>query len=229
MHTGEGVEGPRGADLTARAQIRDAAIECFALHGFRASFRDIASRAGVSPALITHHFGSKAELRRVCDAEVLDRYRSLKTAAIPLLPTGFADFIGTVDHDQAVVTVYILRVLTAGGHAAADFTDHLAGEVRRVLAEYEAAGLVRTTRDEDARAQFYARVMLGSVLVLFLTTTWTTPEEFVDVLLARNAAFILPMLELASEGLLTSPDFLDQYLQTSGDTSDAPSQSGSQN
>ena len=50
-------------DLTARARIRDAAIECFARQGFAVSVRAIAAHAGVSPGLVIHHFGSKAGLR----------------------------------------------------------------------------------------------------------------------------------------------------------------------
>lgn len=217
----------RRDDLTARAQIRDAAIECFALGGFRASFRDISARAGVSPALITHHFGSKASLRRECDREVLDRYRAAKIGALPLLPAGFEELTRTVTHDEAVMVVYVLRVVSAGGRPAADFVERLTDQVCGVLAEYERAGFVRPSRDEAARGRFYGRQMLGAVLMTFLTTSWTTPEEFVAILLDRNGDFLLPMLELYSEGLLTSTQFIEQYSVGSGDPSGAPSQSGS--
>ncbi|MGA4508922.1 TetR/AcrR family transcriptional regulator [Propionibacteriaceae bacterium G1746] len=51
-------------DLTARAQIRDAAAALFAEHGFdRVTMRQVAASAGVSPALVVHHFGSKDGLR----------------------------------------------------------------------------------------------------------------------------------------------------------------------
>jgi AcrR family transcriptional regulator len=68
--------GPAYEDLTARARIRDAAIEQFAERGFdRATIREIARVAGVSPGLVRHHFGSKDELRRACDAYALDAMR----------------------------------------------------------------------------------------------------------------------------------------------------------
>ena len=68
--------GPAYEDLTARARIRDAAIEQFADRGFdRATIREIARAAGGSPGLVRHHFGSKDELRRVCDAYALDAMR----------------------------------------------------------------------------------------------------------------------------------------------------------
>ena len=56
-------------DASTRDRIRDAAIAAFAERGFdAASLRDIAQRAGVSAALIVHHFGSKDGLREECDA-----------------------------------------------------------------------------------------------------------------------------------------------------------------
>src|SRR5690348_11059831 len=64
--------GPAAEDLTARARIRDAALGHFAEHGFdRATIRDIARTAGVSPGLVRHHFGSKDGLRQACDAYTL--------------------------------------------------------------------------------------------------------------------------------------------------------------
>jgi TetR/AcrR family transcriptional regulator, regulator of cefoperazone and chloramphenicol sensitivity len=70
-------------DLTARARIRDAAIEQIAERGFdRATIRDIARAAGVSPGLVRHHFGSKDELRRVCDAYALDELRRYQEQAM---------------------------------------------------------------------------------------------------------------------------------------------------
>ena len=56
----------RSADLTAAARIRDAAIEQFGEHGFGVGLRTIAEAAGVSAALVIHHFGSKDGLRKAC-------------------------------------------------------------------------------------------------------------------------------------------------------------------
>lgn len=50
--------------LTGRARLRAAALELFAERGFEAtSTRAVAAAAGVSPALVTRHFGSKDGLR----------------------------------------------------------------------------------------------------------------------------------------------------------------------
>ena len=53
--------------MTADARIRDAAIEQFGQHGFDVGLRAIAKAAGVSAALVIHHFGSKEGLRTACD------------------------------------------------------------------------------------------------------------------------------------------------------------------
>ena len=54
-------------DRTAIARIRDAAIDQFGQKGFAVGLRTIADAAGVSAALVIHHFGSKDGLRKVCD------------------------------------------------------------------------------------------------------------------------------------------------------------------
>ena len=48
-------------DRTAVARIRDAAIDQWGQHGFNVGLRSIAEAAGVSAALVIHHFGSKEE------------------------------------------------------------------------------------------------------------------------------------------------------------------------
>jgi AcrR family transcriptional regulator len=66
------------ADLTARARIREAALQHFADEGYeRATIRGIAQSAGVSPGLLRHHFGSKDGLRQACEEYVLQMLRRL--------------------------------------------------------------------------------------------------------------------------------------------------------
>jgi len=56
------------ADLTAKALIRDGALRLFARRGpDLVTVREIAAEAGVSPALVVHHFGSKDGLRAAVD------------------------------------------------------------------------------------------------------------------------------------------------------------------
>lgn len=58
-----GASGPARAALPGEAGILDAAIAVMAEHGYHGtSVRDIAVRAGVSPAALYHHFASKQQL-----------------------------------------------------------------------------------------------------------------------------------------------------------------------
>src|ERR1700758_4479430 len=69
----------RSADMTAAARIRGAAIEQFGHRGFNVGLRAIADAAGVSAALVIHHFGSKQGLRKACDDHVAEEIRSAKS------------------------------------------------------------------------------------------------------------------------------------------------------
>src|SRR6202451_1714214 len=72
----------RSADMTTTARIRDAAIEQWGQHGFNVGLRAIAEAAGVSAALVIHHFGSKDGLRKACDDYVAEEIRSSKSEAM---------------------------------------------------------------------------------------------------------------------------------------------------
>lgn len=204
------------ADLTARARIRDAAIECFAEDGFETPFRTIAARAGVSPGLITHHFGSKAALRTECDAEVFRRYHALKTDAIDDPAAGLLERLARPG-EAAVVMVYMLRALHAGGRAARDFFESLVDHVRQVAAQSVEAGLLRPSRDEEARARYLTAHSMGAMLVQFLLDPGRSPDDFVASVLTQERGQVLPILELYTEGLFADRRMLDEYLMYVGD------------
>lgn len=66
---------PDPSDLTGRARIRNAALRQFSERGFAATtMRDVATAAGVSSALVQHHFGTKGGLREACDTYALAAY-----------------------------------------------------------------------------------------------------------------------------------------------------------
>ena len=51
-------------------------------HGFNVGLRSIAEAAGVSAALVIHHFGSKEGLRKACDDYIAEEIRSGKSASL---------------------------------------------------------------------------------------------------------------------------------------------------
>ncbi|PQM48347.1 HTH-type transcriptional regulator MtrR [Mycobacterium talmoniae] len=73
-------------DLTAKARIRNAALDLYAQYGEdRVSLRDIASAAGVTLGLVQHHFKTKAGLRDAVDQLVVD-YFAHALAEVPAEP-----------------------------------------------------------------------------------------------------------------------------------------------
>lgn len=205
-------EERRSSDLTARARIRDAAIACFAEQGFDASFRTIAARAEVSPGLITHHFGSKEALRAECDAEVLRQYTAVKTDAIDMPSEHLLKYLAAPGV-AADLMVYMLRAIHAGGEPARTFLDRLIDNARGVMARSVEVGLVRPSRDEEARLRYLTYLTMGALLVQFVTSPGQTPEEFVASIQARGQDQILPVLELFTEGFLTDRTALDDYVR----------------
>jgi len=115
---------PAFEDLTARARIREAAIQLFTDRGVqRTAILDIATAAGVSGGLIRHHFGSKDGLRVACDTFVFDELERLKAQA---LDEGLTDpaLFPTFDARQVLLRRYVGRAMIDGSPAAsARFVD----------------------------------------------------------------------------------------------------------
>ncbi|MGW6130701.1 TetR family transcriptional regulator [Cellulomonas sp. NPDC055163] len=199
------------ADLTARTRIRDAAVLHFGTHGFAAGVRAIAAEAGVSPALVLHHFGSKHGLREECDRHVLAVIRAQKSAVVgPAGPQHVLLSLASVD-ELAPLVGYTLRSLQAGGELALRFVEHVAADAEEYLAEGVAAGTILPSADEAARARYLTVQSLGTLL---LDLSLHPPEDPGDVValvhgyLDRTGG---PSLELFTQGLLADRSMLDAY------------------
>jgi AcrR family transcriptional regulator len=201
------------ADLTARARIRDAAVLRFATGGFGASVRAIAKDAGVSPGLVMHHFGSKDALRAACDEHVLARIRELKNENIDRAAAGgtFLQAFASAE-ENAPLLGYVLRSMQDGSSLAREFIDHMIDDAVRYTEHAVASGLAVPSRDEAGRARYMTVSALGALL---LEVTLDPPEDPSDLLAILNAFMersYLPMLELYTEGFLTTRRMLDDYL-----------------
>ncbi|WP_156749231.1 MULTISPECIES: TetR family transcriptional regulator, partial [unclassified Mycobacterium] len=108
----------RSADLTAAARIRDAAIEQFGEHGFGVGLRAIAEGAGVSAALVIHHFGSKEGLRKACEDYIAETIRGNKSEALQSNDpaTWFAQMAEIEEY--APLMAYLVRSMQTGGDLA---------------------------------------------------------------------------------------------------------------
>lgn len=200
------------SDLTARARIRDAAVECFGQRGFDVSVRVIAEHAGVSPGLVIHHFGSKARLREACDEHIRQVIVEIKSESVRNTEGEFFLRQMAEVEQYAPVLGYLVRALQAGGPLAATFFDQVVEDAENYIALGVAAGTISSSRDPAARARFVASTSLGS-LMLHVTLHHTGPEvDFGTVFQEWMADYMLPALEMYSEPFLTDRSMLDAYL-----------------
>ncbi|MCB7136244.1 TetR/AcrR family transcriptional regulator [Cellulosimicrobium marinum] len=205
-------------DLTTRARIRDAAILRFARDGFGAPLRAVAADAGVSAALVVHHFGSKDGLRQACDEHVLATVRTTKrdvmtdtAGAMPMAPW-FAHV-----EEYAPAVGYALRSLQAGGPLARAFVEHLTADAEEYVREAVAAGVLRPSRDEKARARYLVRSSMGALLLSLTLDPPDSPDDLAGATRRYVDSVALPSLELYTEGLLATRRLLDEYLLYVGD------------
>ena len=153
--------GPAPEDLTARAKIRDAALQQFAEHGMKgATFRGIAKTAGVSVGLVQHHFGSKEELREACDAYALDTVRKLSSTSAGEA-MGDPGFLAAAVQADLPVRRYLARALVDGSAAAGRVFDDLVDVTERYLADPPAGTAAPTTRDAQAYAAAIVAMTTG--------------------------------------------------------------------
>lgn len=199
-------------DLTTRARIRDAAVARYGREGFGVGLRVIAEDAGVSAALIVHHFGSKDGLRAECDAHVLAAIRESKERA--LSSGGTQDLLlqlASMD-EYAPLVGYALRSLQAGGDLARDFVEHFVADAEGYIAEAVAAGTMRPSRDEKARARYLTVQGLGALLLDMTLNPPADPTDVVAMLHGYRDRMMLPTVELFTHGLMTDNTMLDAYL-----------------
>ena len=214
------------SDLTTRARIRDAAVLRFARSGFGASVRSIAADAGVSPALVIHHFGSKDELHAACDAHVLAAIAESKRHNMRRATSGGLLEVLAQSSDLAPLVGYVLRSLQAGGAVGKAFVEHMIDDAEQYTAEAVAAGIAKPSRDEHARVRY---LVLSSLGALLLSVTFNPPEDPEDVAAAVRKFLndlYLPMLELFTEGFLSTRRMLDDYLLYVGDPPETRTESG---
>lgn len=201
-------------DLTARARIRDAAIECFGQQGFGVSVRAIAEHAGVSAGLVIHHFGSKEKLREACDDHVIQLIRETKTETLTSHDSQtFLHQIAEVE-EYAGILAYLVRALQTGGKLLQVLYERTLTDAEEYLAKGVEEGVIRPSRDPAKRARWLAGAGLGSILLL-ITLQEREPGEDIDfrrIMREWSEEMILPALETYTEGLLTERTMLDAYL-----------------
>ena len=197
-------------DLTTRAKIRDAAINHFGKHGFgRTTIRAIAEQAGVSPALVMHHFGSKEALREACDTYITDLIDQQTAHAAHALASADVLAMLATRPDFLHVAPYLTTAMTEGGDFAERLFARLVTDMQAYLEATVSAGVARPTDDERARAEMITLFKLG----MLTFAPYVVPRGTTDGDVLRVAAdrLTIPALELFTSGLYTSTDYLDAY------------------
>jgi AcrR family transcriptional regulator len=197
-------------DRTAAARIRDAAIDQFGRHGFDVSVRAIAEAAGVSPALVIHHFGSKDNLRKACDDHIAEEIRSGKSAAIRSNDpaTWFAQIAELESY--APIMAYLVRSMQSGSDLAKMLWQKMIDDTRWYLDEGERAGTVKPSRDPKARARFLA-ISGGGSFLLYLQLH-DNPTDLAAVLRDYSRDMMLPALEIYTHGLMADSTMFDAFV-----------------
>lgn len=212
-------------DLTARARIRDAAVAAFARDGYDgASMRTIAKEAGVSAALIVHHFGDKNTLRAECDEYVVSVFIDEQHDLIQA-PT--RDRIRTALHDLdhfGPYIDYLSRMLVDGSPAADRLFDSMLASTRDVLDEQRAAGMLEPMSDPEMTTLLVTLIGLGPVVMRGQIARALGADQLSPGGLIRTT---LPTLELLTHGIYSTTALLDgarAALAAEGDTAqgDAP-------
>jgi len=157
-------------DLTGKARIREAALELFAANGVvGTSLRAIARQAGVSPALVIHHFGSKQGLCRAVDEAVVQRIE-LALAEVPVEGPGSelleqrGQAVAALLANQPVLCDYIGRTLAENSEASAALFHRLFESASRDRALVK-AGAIRGKADPFWRALHQMLLVVGPLMM----------------------------------------------------------------
>jgi AcrR family transcriptional regulator len=200
----------RSADLTATARIRDAALEQFGKHGFGIGLRAIAEAAGVSAALVIHHFGSKDGLRKACDDYVAEEIRTSKSDTLKSNdPATWFAAMSEIESYAPMMT-YLVRSMQTGGDLAKMLWNRMIDNAEEYLGEGVRAGTLKPSRDPQARAKYLA--MAGGGAFLLYLQMHENPTDLQAVLRDYSRDMVLPALELYTEGLLADRTMYDAFL-----------------
>ncbi|MEO8220241.1 MAG: TetR family transcriptional regulator [Specibacter sp.] len=162
-------------DFTARATIRNAALGLFAERGHDAvTVREIAAAAGVSPALVLHHFGSKDGLRVAVDAHAADTLDAIfaqlggqeltEMLASGETSTSVAQAFVQIFPPGSALPAYLRRLLLTNDPVGAALFGRWYATTRGVLDAMVDSGVAAPTEDPAVRAAF----MLVSDLAVIL-------------------------------------------------------------
>lgn len=145
-----------------RGRLLDAALDCFVRKGIAAtSLRDIATEAGVTPALLHYYFGDKAQLQQeVIAQKILPVFAALREPLlqagddIAALIAGFVTGIGRIVAEHPwLPPLWVREVLCEGGALRDLLFDRIGPQLPQMMAKRfaEAQAQGRINPDLDPR------------------------------------------------------------------------------
>lgn len=195
------------ADLSAAAAIRVVATELFAEQGYAAvTVRQIAAAAGVSPALVIHHYGSKEQLRAVIDERVAafaeSMLAALATAAGEGGSASVAELFAVQVEREPAMAAYVRRLLVDGGPAGISLFERLYQATQAGMQALGKAGVVRPAHDEPIRNAF----LLANDLAMVLLRPHITQVTGIDPLSRTGVSrWSAEAFEVYSNGVFAFP------------------------
>jgi TetR/AcrR family transcriptional regulator, regulator of cefoperazone and chloramphenicol sensitivity len=199
-------------DRTAVARIRDAAIDQWGQHSFNVGLRSIAEAAGVSAALVIHHFGSKEGLRKACDDYIAEEIRTGKAASMQTRdPADWFAQMAEVE-SYAPLMAYLVRSMQSGSDLAKMLWRKMIDDAEQYLDEGVLNGVLKPSRDPRARAK-YLGITGGGSFFLYLQMH-DNPTDIRAVLRDYTEEMMLPALELYTHGLMTDSTMYDAFVET---------------
>ena len=152
---------------TTREQLLTIAVEMFAANGFaQTSLRAIAKQAGVSPALLVHHFGTKDALIKEAIAITLGHWVADEKAAMLDDESNQLSHWQTVMAKGATPLSFFRQVLLAGGEYSQRLFAAAVSESENLLEQMKSAGRLRDVKDPKTTALMLTLSGLGSVLFM---------------------------------------------------------------
>jgi AcrR family transcriptional regulator len=159
------------ADLTARARVRNAAIDLYGRYSEdRISLRAVAAEAGVTSGVVQHHFKTKGGLRDAADQYVIELFvrtlASVPTAGTPAEVAAARDAATrNMLRQHPEVARYARRAIFEADDDRTHITDLLVEAARNEITNLRAEGFVSTRRDEDEQALGLLMRQLGELVL----------------------------------------------------------------
>lgn len=183
-------------------RILRTALDLFGRRGVSAtSLKSIAEAAGVSPALIVHHYGSKDGLRVACDQHVAQVLRTAKASTLSQGSHPDPASMMALLSEHRPMTRYLAKTLTDGSPHVNDLIDEMVADAEQYTQAGVDAGLIRPSENPRARVVL---LFLWSMGVLVLHEHL---ERLLGVSLLEGPELPKPylqgVLEIYAEGVLT--------------------------